>query len=257
MEQKFEEHGCLFESRGDCSGSDMGCIENDVIFKRLEDIDLTILKSKTCTELLYLQELVQEALSFNKDADVYKVGASIELIGSYFAEPLRIDWQRGVQGTIVGFAGANYLIDLGKYTPITPIELSKETFIVLATDKPTTPSKGDTVWVRNKQEDTWTKKIFIAEYEGSYLCKNTSYKEFSCWEYLTTEDPFVLKYELNAQEALIALANNNIITDQTGLNFRFTGTGLECKPTNGEFWCSSPFANDNNMYAIVEEEVYD
>ncbi len=62
----------------------------------------------------------------------YPIGTNIELIGSYFDYPLRIDWERGVTGKIVMYEHNGieflYLIDLGKHTPNDPIALRSNTF---------------------------------------------------------------------------------------------------------------------------------
>jgi len=71
------------------------------------------------------------------DESLIPINTRIELIGSFFDYPLRIDWQRGIHGKIVGYKKDTgyYLIDLGKYTPYEPMALSKRVFRVIDADE--------------------------------------------------------------------------------------------------------------------------
>ena len=64
--------------------------------------------------------------------DGYVVGATIELIGRFFDYPLRVDWDIGVRGKIVGQEqDAHYLVDLGEYTPMEPMVLKASVFRII------------------------------------------------------------------------------------------------------------------------------
>jgi len=62
-----------------------------------------------------------------------EVGDLIELIGSYFDFPLRIDWNHGAKGKIVAIKDGLFEIQLFKHSGINNYKFSRKVFRVLIT----------------------------------------------------------------------------------------------------------------------------
>jgi len=73
----------------------------------------------------------------------------------------------------------------------------------------TGPKQGDTVWVKNTESFKWKPdpRVFVVKHGDCYFCEYIPpiSNKLLGWKYMTTTDPYVLKYELTPQEALVAI----------------------------------------------------
>ena len=65
-----------------------------------------------------------------------------------------------------------------------------------------TLKQGDTVWGSNGNVH-WAKGVFIGEYANRFIIGKDN--KLYTYNYMTTTDPYALKYELTPQEALVAI----------------------------------------------------
>jgi hypothetical protein len=73
----------------------------------------------------------------------------------------------------------------------------------------TGPKQGDTVWVKNTESFKWKPdpRVFVVKHGDCYFCEYIPpiSNKLLGWNYMTTTDPYALKYELTPQEALVAI----------------------------------------------------
>lgn len=117
------------------------------------------------------------------------------------------------------------------------------------------PKQGDKVW-GNKASGKWIPCVFICCYQDGFLADMDDKTNcgFEWFAEITTTDPSVLKYELTAQEAFVAVGLGKIVEEGiTGKRLKYS----EGYPTFiGEIVATGLFRGSLTcrcMYAIVEE----
>lgn len=116
------------------------------------------------------------------------------------------------------------------------------------------PKQGDKVWV--KEYDTeWKPAIYVCTYKQRYHCSRDNISHVTIpWTEMTTEDPYALKYELTAQEALVAIGQGKKVrgnkTFVDVLYIHYT-TRIVAMWKTGEETDTNIFTDQT--YAIVEE----
>ena len=121
----------------------------------------------------------------------------------------------------------------------------------------TGPKQGDKVWVRNFEHLEWKPAEYIAFFTAS--AKNVVVCEhcLGWFDYMTTTDPYALKYTLTTQEARHAAIDGAKVrhkgTDE-GFYYEFVvGFGFRVHNSKGEFVRTLADLPIGYMYAIVEE----
>jgi len=123
------------------------------------------------------------------------------------------------------------------------------------------PKQGDTVWCRGSKKHTWSKSIFVVEFNSGYHCINyddgdraintRGIEILTPWRYMTTTDPYALKYTLSAQEALVAIGQGSTVSDQAGAKYKLDENDrVVSVPDRVNVDLT---LNRNFLYAIVEE----
>ena len=116
------------------------------------------------------------------------------------------------------------------------------------------PKQGDTVWVRNFEHLEWKPAKYIAFFAVSeknvVVCEHC----LGWFDYMTTTDPYALKYELTAQDALVAVGQGKVVENKSGIRIKWDsidGIVMQCL-RKGQHWKTCRFDDPELMYAIVE-----
>jgi|LGVF01.2.fsa_nt_gb hypothetical protein len=115
----------------------------------------------------------------------------------------------------------------------------------------TGPKQGDVVFGRFCAGGGWFEGLFVSAYEEVFLAMSAM-GEVYVFKEMTTTDPYALRYELTAQQALVAAWRGEVVESKLGDRFKFNKATVVKKRVEGGAWCASPFQNDDLMYAIVE-----
>jgi len=120
----------------------------------------------------------------------------------------------------------------------------------------TGPKQGDPVWVKVLENRDWKPAKYITYYAPTEMHVVIENGTLSWFSYMTTEDPYALKYTLTPKEARIECAKGNKVRGDkylsTALSFWVDGEGIGIESDICK-WSKTFDLDQDQMYAIVEE----